>query len=68
MKKKLKCSCNENGCVCDHSVEVFDYVPDNSVVVCADCSSGKHKKAKARPLKSTNMKETHKDMFVQTGG
>lgn len=65
---ELPCGCTEEGCVCNNKVSVPNYVIKGSKVLCMDCINGKHKKSKKKPPKSTNMKETHKDMFVQTGG
>lgn len=61
-KKQLACGCSADGCICDQVIEVFDYVPDDAVVVCTNCSSGKHKVKKQS--KKTAVKY-HVDMFVQ---
>lgn len=66
--KKLPCHCDEDGCICDRAVVVYDYVSDKTKTICSECSKGNHKKPRPKPLKSTDMKEVHKDMFVQGGG
>lgn len=62
MKRKLKCGCSVEGCICKHQVDVFKYVPKDAIVICTDCSGGKH--IFKKQTKKTNVLY-HVDMFVK---
>ena len=36
-KKVIACGCTEEGCNCHNEIEVFDYVPANTPMQCAEC-------------------------------
>jgi len=65
MRKKVICGCSDPNCKCDEEIEIPKEASDDTVAICHNCSTGRHKTPKPKQAKSTNMKRVHEDTFVQ---
>lgn len=68
---KLICGCHTDGCFCLNEVNVPRVASKDALVICSDCSSGKHTIIGKNEVQTQNSKpdeklETRVDMFVQS--